>query len=161
MTHEALASLLRLIEGTSVCEIEHDDGRTRIRLIRQTQQTQPRRANTHVSQGTQSAATAPQDPGPTQASVTQPVAKPVAYAITAGLVGTFYRSSAPDQPPFVSVGDVVQEGQTLAIVEAMKLLNSIDADRAGRVTEIVAQDGAAVTPDTVLFRITPLEHAHV
>ncbi|ODP32182.1 biotin/lipoyl-containing protein [Pandoraea sp. ISTKB] len=157
MNHEALAPLLRLLEGTSVSEIEHDDGRTRIRLTRQVSGGIGARAP---------AAAAPIESVAPECVPARPTTLPQVVAttrhtVTAGLVGTFYRASAPDQPPFVSVGDVVQEGQTLAIVEAMKLLNSIDADRAGRLVEIATDDGTAVTPDTVLFVIEPLETEHV
>jgi acetyl-CoA carboxylase biotin carboxyl carrier protein len=77
------------------------------------------------------------------------------------MTGTFYRSPAPDQPPFVAVGDVVKEGQTIAVVEAMKLLNALEADCNGRLVEILVEDGVAVSPDTKLFAIEPLEGANV
>lgn len=83
------------------------------------------------------------------------------HSVLAGMTGTFYRSPAPNQPSFVSVGDLVEEGQTLAIVEAMKLLNPIEADRAGRVSELLVDDGAAVSADTPLFVIEDVEGAHV
>lgn len=66
------------------------------------------------------------------------------HAIVAPLVGTFYRSSEPGVAPFVSEGDIVEVGQQLGIVEAMKIMNRIDADRAGRVVKILAGDGEMV-----------------
>ncbi len=76
--------------------------------------------------------------------------------VVAGLVGTFYRSAAAGHPPFVSVGDVVEDGQTLGILEAMKTLIKVEADCAGTVAEILAQDGAAVQAGDPLFAISPV-----
>jgi biotin carboxyl carrier protein len=72
--------------------------------------------------------------------------------IVAGLTGTFYRSPSPEAPPFVEVGDLVEEGQTIGLLEAMKMLTPIEADRAGRIAAIGAEDGALVTRGTVLYR---------
>jgi len=83
------------------------------------------------------------------------------HNVTAGMTGTFYRSPAPNQPVFVSVGDPVEAGQTLALVEAMKLLNPIEAVRAGTIAEILVADGAAISSDTPLFVIQTPEEAHV
>ncbi|XP_038712968.1 biotin carboxyl carrier protein of acetyl-CoA carboxylase 1, chloroplastic-like isoform X1 [Tripterygium wilfordii] len=71
------------------------------------------------------------------------------------MAGTFYRSAAPGEPPFVKVGDKVQKGQTLCIIEAMKLMNEIEADRSGTITEILVEDGKAVSVDLPLFVIEP------
>ncbi|KAG5536502.1 hypothetical protein RHGRI_024063 [Rhododendron griersonianum] len=71
------------------------------------------------------------------------------------MAGTFYRAPAPGAPPFVKVGDTVQKGQVLCIVEAMKLMNEIEADRSGTIVEIIAIDGKPVSVDTPLFSIEP------
>ncbi|MCZ2827242.1 acetyl-CoA carboxylase biotin carboxyl carrier protein subunit [Modestobacter sp. VKM Ac-2986] len=76
-------------------------------------------------------------------------------AVTAPLVGTFYLASAPDADPFVRVGDAVEPGQTLAIVEAMKLMNPIVADEAGVVTEVLAGDAESVEYGQVLMYLRP------
>jgi acetyl-CoA carboxylase biotin carboxyl carrier protein len=73
------------------------------------------------------------------------------HPIVAPLVGTFYRAPKPGDPPFVEEGDVVDEGQTVAIVEAMKLMNQVKADQGGRVAEIVAGDGDWVEFEQVLM----------
>ena len=72
------------------------------------------------------------------------------------MVGTFYRSSAPGSPAFVEVGAVVKEGDTLCIIEAMKLLNEIDSDMSGVVTKILVENGQPVEFGQPLFRIRPL-----
>jgi acetyl-CoA carboxylase biotin carboxyl carrier protein len=79
------------------------------------------------------------------------------HPIIAPLVGTFYRSPQPGAPAFVQEGDVVDEGQTVAIVEAMKLMNQVKADQGGRVTEIVASDGEWVEFEQVLMYLEPIE----
>ncbi|MGE3163705.1 MAG: acetyl-CoA carboxylase biotin carboxyl carrier protein [Planctomycetota bacterium] len=74
-------------------------------------------------------------------------------AVKSPLVGTFYRSPSPEADAFVEVGDRVEEGRVLCIIEAMKVMNEVKADRAGVVTEVVAENGQAVEYGTVLFRI--------
>lgn len=71
------------------------------------------------------------------------------------MAGTFYRSPAPGEPSFVKVGDKVQKGQVVCIIEAMKLMNEIEADQTGTIVEIVAEDGKPVSVDTPLFVIEP------
>ncbi|KAF8408187.1 hypothetical protein HHK36_007329 [Tetracentron sinense] len=71
------------------------------------------------------------------------------------MAGTFYRSPGPGEPPFVKVGDKVQQGQVVCIIEAMKLMNEIEADQSGTLVEILAEDGKPVSVDTPLFAIEP------
>jgi acetyl-CoA carboxylase biotin carboxyl carrier protein len=73
------------------------------------------------------------------------------HPIKAPLVGTFYRASQPGAPPFVEEGDVVDEGQVVAIVEAMKLMNQVQADQGGKVNEILAEDGQWVEFEQILM----------
>ncbi len=73
--------------------------------------------------------------------------------ITSPMVGTFYRKPAPDAPNFVGVGSAVSEGQTLCIIEAMKVMNEIKAERSGTICALVAEDGNPVQYGDVLFRI--------
>lgn len=73
--------------------------------------------------------------------------------ITSPLVGVFYAAPAEDAEPFVKIGDTVKEGQVVAIVEAMKLMNEIESDCAGRITEILAENGQAVEYGQPLFRV--------
>jgi acetyl-CoA carboxylase biotin carboxyl carrier protein len=89
-----------------------------------------------------------------------PVATPAPdtrHAVTAPLVGTFYRAGEPGARAFVEVGDVVQPGQQVAIVEAMKLMNSVEADQAGRVAEILVADGESVEYAQPLILLEPVD----
>ena len=72
------------------------------------------------------------------------------------MIGTFYRSSSPDKPPFIQVGDTVRKGQPLCIVEAMKLFNEIEAEYDGKVVKILVENAQPVEYDQVLFLIEPL-----
>lgn len=106
-------------------------------------------------------------PSPVAAVAPSPVAEPAAatsddverpanwYAVTAPMVGTFYTSPAPGEPPFVKVGDEVAANQTLCIVEAMKLMNEITAEEMGTVREVCLEDASPVEFGTVLFYIEP------
>jgi acetyl-CoA carboxylase biotin carboxyl carrier protein len=71
------------------------------------------------------------------------------------IVGTFYQSSSPDNPPFVAINDTVRKGDVLCIIEAMKLMNEIEAEVSGTIVEILVENGQAVEYDQPLFRIKP------
>jgi acetyl-CoA carboxylase biotin carboxyl carrier protein len=78
---------------------------------------------------------------------------PEGEAITSPMVGTFYRKPSPDAPSFVNVGDAVSEGQTLCIIEAMKVMNEIKAEKSGTISAAIAEDGNPVQFGDILFRI--------
>lgn len=80
-------------------------------------------------------------------------AAPAGSEITSPMVGTFYRKASPDAPDFVKVGDAVSVGQTLCIIEAMKVMNEIKAEKSGTITAVVAEDATPVQYGDVLFRI--------
>ncbi|MCF0095164.1 biotin/lipoyl-containing protein [Micromonospora sp. MH99] len=92
-------------------------------------------------------------PGPPAALIRPPV--PGRPAVRAPIVGTFYRAPEPGARPFVAVGDLVRPGQPVAIVEAMKLMNEVTADRAGRVAAILVEDGQPVEYDQPLVELDP------
>ncbi|KAL8156625.1 biotin carboxyl carrier protein of acetyl-CoA carboxylase, chloroplastic-like isoform X1 [Apium graveolens] len=96
--------------------------------------------------------------GPAAPSVPPPALKPAKSShppLKCPMAGTLYRSPAPGEPAFVKVGDKVQKGQVLCIIEAMKLMNEIEADHSGTLTEILVDDGKPVSVDTPLFVIEP------
>ena len=80
-----------------------------------------------------------------------------AHVVAAPMIGTFYVASAPNEPPFVVPGDVIVEGQTVGIIEAMKIINEIASDRAGTVLEVIASDGQTVEYGSALIRVEPSE----
>jgi acetyl-CoA carboxylase biotin carboxyl carrier protein len=131
-----------------IAEFEHEDEATRIRVVRGARtaavvtQLAPQ-APVAVSTRTEAPAAAP--------TATEPASDHV--DVTSPFVGTFYRSPSPDSPSFVEVGSVVRVGQTLCIVEAMKLMNEIEAEHSGTITDVFAQSGKAVEFGQKLFRI--------
>jgi acetyl-CoA carboxylase biotin carboxyl carrier protein len=78
------------------------------------------------------------------------------FTVTSPFVGTFYRAASPEAPPLVDLGTVVKKGQVLCIVEAMKLMNEIEADQAGRCVEVLAQNASPVEYGEALFRFEPV-----
>jgi acetyl-CoA carboxylase biotin carboxyl carrier protein len=94
-------------------------------------------------------------PAAPAAAISAPAAVPVADGtdITSPMVGTFYIKPAPDAPSFVEVGSAVSVGQTLCIIEAMKVMNEIKAEKSGTICAVVAEDGTPVQYGDVLFRI--------
>jgi acetyl-CoA carboxylase biotin carboxyl carrier protein len=93
------------------------------------------------------------------AAVTTPAAPTIDKSkwldVTSPMVGTFYRAPAPDEPPFVDVGDRIRNGQTVCIIEAMKLMNELEAEVSGEVMEILVQNGEPVEYGQVLMRVNP------
>jgi len=103
-----------------------------------------------------SASAAPGSAAPTTASSAVPsVDKSKWLDVTSPMVGTFYRSPAPDEPPFVDMGDRIRNGQTVCIIEAMKLMNELEAEVSGEVMEILVQNGEPVEYGQVLMRVNP------
>jgi acetyl-CoA carboxylase biotin carboxyl carrier protein len=102
-------------------------------------------------------AEAPPESGPVAARTAPPPAddEPGRYAVRSPIVGTFYRSPEPGAAPFVAVGELVRPGQVIGIVEAMKLMNEVTADRGGRVAEVLVADGQPVEYDQPLVALDP------
>ena len=75
--------------------------------------------------------------------------------ITASMIGTFYRSTSPESPPFVSVGDVIKEGDTLCVIEAMKLFNEIESEISGKIIKVLVDDSTPIEFDQALFLVDP------
>jgi acetyl-CoA carboxylase biotin carboxyl carrier protein len=93
---------------------------------------------------------------PTTASSPPPTLNKNWVEVTSPMVGTFYRASGPDEPPFIEVGDVAQRGQTICIIEAMKLMNELEAELSGEVMEILVENGKPVEFGQPLIRIKPI-----
>jgi acetyl-CoA carboxylase biotin carboxyl carrier protein len=96
---------------------------------------------------------APAPPPPPPATPTPPVATSVGHALHSPMVGTFYRSPSPTSAAFVEVGQAVKVGDVVCIVEAMKMMNQIEADKAGTITAILVENGEPVEFDQPLFSI--------
>ncbi|KAB0644493.1 acetyl-CoA carboxylase biotin carboxyl carrier protein [Burkholderia latens] len=149
MNLDIIDDFVAVFDRASVSVIDYTNGDQRIRLVRG-QRVCDSAANTPAALPAQNIASTVVDANAQTGAVgSHP------HTIAAGMIGTFYRASAPNQHPFVSPGDRVHAGMTLGLVEAMKLLNPIEADRDGLLVEILAADGAPVARDTPLFVIDP------
>ncbi len=147
MDIEFIERLIALLDRSRCIELDYVEGDTRVRVLRE---VDPRAGQGSGDRPPGANQTTPPASG-SAASGTRPPASD--HVIAAGIVGTFFRSPGPGQPPFVSEGDLVEEGQTLAILEAMKTLNPVEADRAGRILRIHVEDGVAVEAGTPIFTI--------
>jgi acetyl-CoA carboxylase biotin carboxyl carrier protein len=156
---EKLRALLEVLTEKDIAEFEHEDETTRVRIVRGrvvTAQVTGAGAFAAPFPGAAAAGGPPPSIGFTQAphaAPTTPEPADDSVIVTSPFVGTFYRAPSPEAPPFVDVGSVVRVGQTLCIVEAMKLMNEIEAESSGTVVEIFAQTGKAVEFGQKLFRI--------
>ncbi len=146
-----IRELVQLVEASEVSEVVVEEDGVTI-TVRKGAQGAP----TLASVGTEAAA-ASKAQAPQQAQQAQTPLPDGYREVTAPMVGTFYRSPAPDAPPFVEAGDEVEEGQPLCILEAMKLMNEIGAEEKGVIREILVENASPVEYGQALFRYEPLE----
>ena len=150
MELERMESLARLMNDWGLTGIEVWEGENRVRLERGGPAVAPAMTPAPAHPAPAALHQPAGEPAPQAA---QPQAQPAAAgkAVTSPMVGVFYAAPAPDQPPFVSMGDRVKKGQVLCIIEAMKLMNEITAEQDGTVREICAQNGELVEYGQPLF----------
>jgi acetyl-CoA carboxylase biotin carboxyl carrier protein len=140
-----IKKLIELITESDVEELEIKEGEETIRISRRSQSAG------HPVMMSQPAHIPAAQPQPSEAA---PIAsKPAAVTINAPMVGTFYRAPSPQSAPFVEVGQTVKEGDIICIIEAMKMMNQIEADRSGVIQSIEINDGEPVEFDQVLFTL--------
>ena len=142
--------LIELLEASSVDEIEIKEGEESVRISRNTGAPIAMAAPIVAPAMPAPVAPAPAAPAPAAPEAAAPSA---ANAVKSPMVGTFYRSPSPDAAAFVEVGQSVRAGDVLCIVEAMKMMNQIEADRAGTVTAIHAENGEPVEFDQPLITV--------
>mgnify|MGYP000277109099 CR=1 FL=1 len=143
-----IKTLIELVENSGISELEVREGEAAVRISRAAPQVVTMAAPAPV-------AAAPAAAPVPAAAAPQPTAPAVdnRHVLRAPMVGTFYRSPSPGAKPFVEVGQTVKVGQTLCILEAMKMLNQIEADKAGVVVEVLAENEKPVEFDQPLFII--------
>ena len=158
---DTIQQLVDLLERSSVTRISWRRGSERLVIQRgfppgsqHSSGPPPQAAPVHAHPAPHSSSAGPRvsAPEPTAA----PAAEKPGVLVTSPFVGTFYRAAGPEQPHFVELGSVVKKGQAICIIEAMKLMNEIESEVAGKVTEILAENGQPVEFGQALFRIEPL-----
>lgn len=143
--------LIELLEESNIDEIEIKEGEESVRISRNNQ-VQPQFIAAPQMMAPAAPPVAP--PATTAAPAAEPSAPAVnGHVVKSPMVGTFYRAPSPGSPPFVSVGQHVKVGDVICIVEAMKMMNQIEADKAGVVEAILAEDGQPVEFDQPLLTI--------
>jgi acetyl-CoA carboxylase biotin carboxyl carrier protein len=149
-----LKTLIDLVAESDIAELEVTEGESKVRIVKSsgTPQNQVVMMQPHSMQQAASAPVAAPAAPAAIAPVAAP-AEPEGHIVKSPMVGTFYRSSAPGNPPFVEVGSTVKAGDTLCIIEAMKLLNEIDTDAAGVIKQILVENGQPVEFGQPLFVI--------
>jgi acetyl-CoA carboxylase biotin carboxyl carrier protein len=146
-----LKTLIDLVQQSGIAELEITEGEEKVRISRGVSagvgQAVPQPGAVYV--------TGPMLAPTTEAAAAEPAAppEPEGHVVKAPMVGTFYRSSAPGAKPFVELGQAVKAGETVCIIEAMKLLNEIEADREGVIKEILVENGQPVEYGQPLFLI--------
>jgi acetyl-CoA carboxylase biotin carboxyl carrier protein len=135
-----LKTLIELVESSGIGELEIQEGEERVRITRAVAPgAAPAASSTAYAASALSNPSAPAPLEPLPAPV-----EPEGHLVKSPMVGTFYRAASPGAKPFVEVGDSVEVGDTLCIIEAMKLMNEIEADKAGVVKQVLAENGQPV-----------------
>jgi acetyl-CoA carboxylase biotin carboxyl carrier protein len=144
-----LKTLIDLVSDSNVSELEITEAEGKVRIVKS--------APAPIAMVTQTMnAPVAAAPAPVAAPVAAPAvveAVPAGHTVKSPMVGTFYRSSSPGAKSFVEIGSQVKEGDTICIIEAMKILNEIEADKSGTITQILAENGQAVEYGAPLFII--------
>ena len=146
-----LKTLIDLVSESNVSELEITEAEGKVRIVKS--------GATVVHQYAAAPAAAAAAPAPAAAPLAElpaPVpapAEPTGHLVKSPMVGTFYRASSPGAKAFVEVGSVVKEGETICIIEAMKILNEIEADKSGTISRIFGENGQAVEYGQPLFVI--------
>ncbi|MDR3452266.1 MAG: acetyl-CoA carboxylase biotin carboxyl carrier protein [Rhodoferax sp.] len=144
-----LKTLIDLVSDSNVSELEITEAEGKVRIVKGGIMLQPAAAPL-VAAAPMPVAQAAAPGAPAAAPVAE---VPSGHVVKSPMVGTFYLSASPGAKPFVEVGSAVKEGETLCIIEAMKILNEIEADKSGTVTQILGQNGQAVEYGQPLFVI--------
>ncbi|MFD0667748.1 acetyl-CoA carboxylase biotin carboxyl carrier protein [Ramlibacter sp. MAHUQ-53] len=147
-----LKTLIDLVSDSNVSELEITEAEGKVRIVK----GQPAVVQVAAAPAVVAAAAAPAIAAVPAAAAPAPAAapaEPAGHAVKSPMVGTFYRASSPGAKPFVEVGQQVKAGDTICIIEAMKILNEIEADKAGTISKILCENGQAVEYGQSLFVI--------
>ena len=154
MDIDDIKKLVELMEAGGVVELEMEDPKGKIRLVRANHQIAVAIPAPSLPLSLPIAVSPPTAPvGPQSAEVTLP---PADRVIASPMVGTFYRASNPEATPYVDIGTVVQKGDVVCIIEAMKMMNEIQAEKSGRIVRVLVENTQPVEYGQPLFVVEPL-----
>ena len=144
-----LKKLIDLVEESGIAELEVTEGEEKVKIVKggRAQET------VYVQAAAPAAHPAPAAPVAAVAAAAEPAAAPTGHVVKSPMVGTFYRSASPGAKAFAEVGDTVKAGQTVCIIEAMKLMNEIETDKDGVITAMLIENGQPVEYGEPLFVI--------
>ena len=146
-----IKKLIELLEESGIAEIEIKEGEEAVRISRLPPSALAPAHGTTLAGPAAAAGASPPTLAPAAAPEAAAKPKPNEHVITAPMVGTFYASPSPGAKAFVEIGDEIKVGQVLCIIEAMKMMNQIEADRAGRIVSVMARNGDPVEFGQPLF----------
>ena len=141
-----LKTLIDLVSESNISELEITEAEGKVRIVKADPHPPPGPQTVYMQAPLQAApapAQAAAAPSPAAAAAAEPAAEP-GHIVKSPMVGTFYRSASPGGKPLVEVGSTVKEGEAICIIEAMKIMNEIEADKSGTVTRVVCENGQAV-----------------
>lgn len=145
-----LKTLIDLVSESNIAELEITENEGKVRIVK----SSPAGASAPVMHYAAAPAPVAAVAAPAPAAVAiEPAAEPAGHLVKSPMVGTFYASSTPGGKPMVDVGSTVKEGEAICIIEAMKIMNEIEADKAGTITKVLVQNGQAVEFGQPLFII--------
>ena len=144
-----LKTLIDLVSESNVSELEITEAEGKVRIVK----SEGKVVQQYVAAPVAAAPVAPAPAAAPAAELPVAAAAESGHVVKSPMVGTFYRSSSPGAKPFVDVGSEVKEGDTICIIEAMKILNEIEADKSGKITRILGENGQAVEYGQPLFVI--------
>ncbi len=162
MEYKQIQELIKAINKSNISELSIEDGEFKI-TIKQAQNISETQfvavqAPMHMQMPAQQQMQMPSAQQPAAISAAQPAAEAANgnyITIKSPMIGTFYRSSSPDKPAFVNVGDEIKQGQVLCIIEAMKLFNEIESEISGKIVKVLIDDASPVEYDQPLFLVEP------
>jgi acetyl-CoA carboxylase biotin carboxyl carrier protein len=144
-----LKTLIDLVSDSNVSELEITEAEGKVRIVK----SSPHAAPMAMNAVQYAAAPVAAAPAPVAEIVAAVPVEPAGHTVKSPMVGTFYRSASPGAASFIEIGSEVKEGDTLCIIEAMKILNEIESDKSGKVTRILCENGQAVEYGQAMFII--------
>ena len=162
MEFKQIQELIKIINKSNISELSVEEGEFKITIKQaqpsETQYIMQAPAMPMQMAAPQAAPAASAQPAAAAPEPATPVATPVSdnlITVKSPMIGTFYRSSAPDKPSFVNVGDDIKAGQVTCIIEAMKLFNEIESEISGKIVKVLVEDASPVEYDQPLFLVEP------